>query len=512
MSGEPAARSRRQTLESAGDALEARLAAIFEAALDPIVTIDSRGIIDSVNPACEELLGYPPVELIGENVSCLVSGRDAERHDEYIARYLRTGERTIIGIGREVLARHRDGRLIPVHLAISEFTFEGKRYFTGILRDLRARVEAEDALNVQRTRNRELSQLVDAVIVVLDGDGRVVEWNRAAERAFGLSAGEAVGRTFTETVLSPAAGRRFGEAMERCLDGHRLSDFEIVLPGSDGPMTLLWNVSLLDEGDGRCAWIVCAQDVTEYRKLVAQISEERSLRNLGELAAVVAHEVRNPLAGISGALQIVIKDKGIGDGSREVIGEILERLDSLNATVSDLLVYARPKTPSCARVPLSLLLDDLVLIVRQDPAFSGVEIAVEGPSLDVVCDANMLKPVILNLLLNAAQAMGGEGRIRISVEEARERIARIVVDDDGPGIPEETRATIFEPFFTTKARGTGLGLPIARRIAEQHCGDLRVTEGPLGGARFVLDLPLDGPDAQRARVEASRTRGRVEGR
>jgi signal transduction histidine kinase len=207
------------------------------------------------------------------------------------------------------------------------------------------------------------------------------------------------------------------------------------------------------------------------------------------MAAVIAHEVKNPLAGIRGAVQ-VIGDRFPAD-SREaaVVGEVMSRIDTLNGLIQDLLLFARPPRPRPAPVDVSPLVVTTAELLSADPALSGVRIDVEGSAPPLAADAELLKIVFLNLLVNSAHAMRGKGRIRvvIDVEGARGRVS---VADAGPGIPAEIRERIFTPFFTTKSRGTGLGLPTAKRLVEAHHGTIRVECPPGGGTTVTVELPL----------------------
>jgi signal transduction histidine kinase len=207
------------------------------------------------------------------------------------------------------------------------------------------------------------------------------------------------------------------------------------------------------------------------------------------MAAVVAHEVRNPLAGIKGAIQILISRRGADDGELPVMRDIVARIDALSDLINDLMVFARPRPPRLARIELHPIIADAMTIVRRDAAAQGVEFALTGDDSAVSADGEMIRAAVLNLLLNAAQALGGEGRVAVTTSRSA-GAATVTVRDTGPGIPPEIRDQIFEPFFTTKSRGGGLGLPIARRTAELHGGSLTVECPETGGTVMTLTLPF----------------------
>jgi signal transduction histidine kinase len=169
--------------------------------------------------------------------------------------------------------------------------------------------------------------------------------------------------------------------------------------------------------------------------------------------------------------------------------DIVARIDSLSELINDLMVFARPRPPRLAVVELHAILTDAITIVRRDPAAHGVEISVQGEDISLTADGELVRATVLNLLLNAAQAMAGKGRIVVNTVR-QDGLAVVRISDTGPGIAPEIREQIFEPFFTTKARGGGLGLPIARRTAELHGGALTLECPPEGGTVVTMSLPV----------------------
>jgi two-component system, NtrC family, sensor histidine kinase HydH len=209
------------------------------------------------------------------------------------------------------------------------------------------------------------------------------------------------------------------------------------------------------------------------------------------MAAVVAHEVKNPLAGIRGALQVIGGRLPETSRDRAIMGDIVARLDSLNNIVQDLLVFARPSEPKLGPVPIADLVEQTAALLRKDPAHAGVNVRVSGDRPVLQVDAEQLQTVFLNLLLNAAQASGAASDVQVHITCAAGQ-CRIEVMDRGPGVPPIMRERIFEPFFTTKHRGTGLGLPTAKRVIERHRGGIEVVSPDAGGTTVVVTLPATG--------------------
>jgi len=229
---------------------------------------------------------------------------------------------------------------------------------------------------------------------------------------------------------------------------------------------------------------------TQQRLLSARetLRERENLAQLGEMAAVVAHEVKNPLAGISGVLQVLQSRFPEGSPDRGIIDQVLKRLNSLSVSVHELLAFARPQPLRRVETSARAMLEEVARQLAADPELNAVEVAIAGADLTLVADPAALGRAFLNLSMNSGQAMGGRGRLLITLEQ-RGAVGRVVFRDHGPGIPQAIRAAIFQPFYTTKIRGTGLGLAIVRQTVEAHDGQIYVLDdGP--GASVALEIPL----------------------
>ena len=238
-------------------------------------------------------------------------------------------------------------------------------------------------------------------------------------------------------------------------------------------------------------YIAIRADITARKAAEQRLADQAALAQVGQIAAMVAHEVRNPLAGIKGAMQILISRRKPGDGELQVMQDITARIDALGELINDLMLYARPRPLQLGPVGLRALAEEATTTLRRDPAFQSLDIGIEGAEESVSADGGLMRATVLNLLLNAAQAMSGRGRIIIGLERTGGDV-RIDVRDTGPGIPPEIRERVFEPFFTTKSRGGGLGLAIAKRTAERHGGSLQLTCPEDGGTVARLTLPAGG--------------------
>jgi PAS domain S-box-containing protein len=246
-------------------------------------------------------------------------------------------------------------------------------------------------------------------------------------------------------------------------------------------------VPFLDARGKPFQYMAIRYEITERKRSEELLREQAALARLGEMAAVVAHEVKNPIAGIRGALQVIAsrmaesKDKG-------VINDIIARLDALNGVVQDLLIFARPRELRTETVDLRSTIAGTADLLTRDPALRGLHVKISGAEAVVQADREQLQILFHNILVNAAQAMGGAGDVDVTLGPSPEGWT-ISVADHGPGMAPEVREKAFEAFFTTKHRGTGLGLPTARRIAEAHGGRIDLAESAGGGTVVSIKLP-----------------------
>jgi PAS domain S-box-containing protein len=469
-----------------------RLDAILNMTVDGIIVIDAKGCIEAFNRGAQDLFGYHEDEVLSRNVSILMPSPHHEQHDNYLERYLTTGEAKIIGIGREVTGRRRDGTVFPVRLSVREMRIGGERKFTGLLQDLTKRAHLEGALGASEARWRAIIDSAVDGIIMIDAHGRIEAFNQAAERLFGYTIDEVLGRnvdllmpspyheehdTYLSRYLATRRAKIIGVGRE--VQGLRKDGTTFPLHLSVGEITI--------QGERKFTGIL--HDLTSRVQLEGQLREQAALAKLGEMAAVIAHEVKNPLAGIRGAIQVFggrMADDGL---NTQILTEIVARIDALDQMMKDLLLFARPPKPKRAPIDLVPLVRTTASLLSTDPALREVDIDVEGSAPPMSADADMLRVVFQNLLINSAHAMQGKGRIRVAVAPV-DTSCQIAFIDAGPGIPLDIREKIFTPFFTTKTRGSGLGLPTVKRLIEAHNGQVAIDCPPAGGTTVVLRLPI----------------------
>ncbi|MBI2817327.1 MAG: HAMP domain-containing protein [Acidobacteria bacterium] len=226
-----------------------------------------------------------------------------------------------------------------------------------------------------------------------------------------------------------------------------------------------------------------------------QMSRAEHLATLGELAAGLAHEIRNPLAGIAGVIEVIGRDLPENSPAREVWKEVQQEMRHIQRILNDLLDYARPRLPDIRPADLNTTAEHAVKLARQQVLSRPIEIdLITAPDLPPVeHDSGQMQQVLLNLLLNAIQAIESSGRIDLQLQ-SRDNCAVVTVTDTGRGIDPGQLPNIFRPFFTTKGKGTGLGLSLAQRIVQAHNGRIEVASTRGTGTRFSVWLPLRKPE------------------
>jgi PAS domain S-box-containing protein len=354
--------------------------------------------------------------------------------------------------------------------------------------------QAEDALRRSMKDLEDVKYALDqsTIVATTDRKGTITYANDKFCEISKYSRAELIGQNH-RIINSGYHPREFFQEMWKTIGGGHLWHAEIRNRAKDG--TYYWVdttiVPFLDEQGRPYQYVAIRHDITDRKRVEAELREQAALTRLGQMAAVVAHELKNPLAGLRGALEILGRRMTGEPADRQIITEMVARIDALNQMVQDLLVFARPTPPRFATVSAGQIVRATREILSTDPDMRGVSFELSGVDGDttIQADPELMKAVLLNLIINAAQAMGHAGRIVVSIAETDQR-CQISVADQGPGIPEDIREKVFDPFFTTKHRGTGLGLAVARRTVDLHGGKLRFECPPGGGTVMIVSLPV----------------------
>jgi two-component system, LuxR family, sensor kinase FixL len=466
------------------------LTALIESSDDAILAKDLQGTILSWNRGAERIYGYSSQEIVGQPVLVLMRP-DGSLELAHLLERISRGERVE---RHEAVRVAKDGRIIEVSLTVSPVRDVSGAVIgaMAVARDITERNRDIEKLRENEARLRSIVDAAVDAIILIDARGHVESFNQGAERLFGYTAVEVIGRNVSMLMPSPyrddhdgylANYRDTGVAkiigIGRDVTALRKDGRTFPVRLSVGELTI--------RGEKKFTGIL--HDLSTRVKMEEQLREQAALVRLGEMAAVIAHEVRNPLAAVRGAIEVIGRRLPVGSREAGITADIVTRIDTLNHLVNDLLLFARPPKPHPIAVDLSVLLAGTAALLGEDASYRDVRVQVSGSVPPVTADAELLKIIFTNVFINSAQAMRGSGTIHVALASA-DSMGRVVVSDEGPGISPEIRNKLFTPFVTTKARGTGLGLSTVKRLVEAHHGTIHVECPPGGGTAVTIRLPL----------------------
>jgi two-component system nitrogen regulation sensor histidine kinase GlnL len=368
----------------------------------------------------------------------------------------------------------------------------------------RTKAELAAALEAFQAYHEDLLSSLQDGLIILSHRGEIVSVNQAVEELTGFARGQLLGRVIQQAFPPPAP--LAGLAAKTMASGRNHADFDARLVRADGgALTVSVTVSLVSDANGEAhGAVLVLRDLSRVRDLETQLHRSDRLAALGVLAAGVAHEVRNPLAGIRTAAQLLEGEPGFVPGFREFTGMIIRQVDRLNRIVDDLLAFAGPRPLQRRTCNVNQILEEVLGLAVGGRSGGRIRLVREyDPELPTVsADADRLAQVFLNLVRNSCEAMEGGGDLTVRTRFERSApqcgggtAAIVEILDRGPGIPDAVLQEIFNPFFTTKATGTGLGLPISLRIVEEHGGAMEVASRVGDGTTFRVWLPLGGEES-----------------
>jgi two-component system sensor histidine kinase PilS (NtrC family) len=328
-------------------------------------------------------------------------------------------------------------------------------------------------------------------VLALAPDQTVLHANEAAADVLGIPLARLRGRRWPEALGAKQEGL-LDLVLETLDQEIGVTRREIEVPRPDGttrPVGL--STSILRDDDGTVRGVVAVfADLSEIHAAEERARRSETLAAIGQLSAAVAHEIRNAVVPLSGSVEILKRELHLTGENRRLLDLVSRECGRLNRFVSELLDYVRDSTVRTEPVVVGEVVREVLDLARRHPAAEGVEIRLAGggEGLTVLADGEQLKRVFVNLAHNALEAMEGQGRLEVRIEESEETAA-VSFADSGPGIPAEVQARMFEPFFTTKRGGTGLGLATAHRVLERLGGRLLVRSVPGSGTTVTVELP-----------------------
>jgi len=493
---------------------DARLAAIVESSHDAIYSITLDGIVTSWNRAAHALFGWPAAAVIGQHISLIIPPGHQAEEEEILAR-VRRGE---VVDEFDTVRLSRDGRLVNVSLTISPVRDAAGHSvgISNIARDISERQRFDDT----RARLAAIVESSDDVIVSKNLDGIITSWNVAAERMFGWSAAEAVGRHITLIIPEDRLAEE-DEVIARIRRGERVEHFDTIRRTKDGRLVdVSITVSPVRDSRGRIVGASkIGRDITERRRLDEErrqlLASERTAREAAEAAnrakdeflAVVSHELRTPLNGVFGWARMLQSGELDAAGRERAVAAIVRGASAQVRLIEDLLDISRIVTGNFPLDVERLDLRDVVAAaldtVRPAAAAKAIVIETQTPTdpVPVMGAADRLQQVLWNLLMNAVKFTPRQGRARLALRSSNGN-AEITVTDSGEGIAADVLPHVFERFrqedsSSTRAHaGLGLGLTLVRHVVELHGGSVTAESPGKGhGATFVVRLPLAAPAA-----------------
>ena len=504
---------------------EKLLRLVVESAPNGIVMVDSTGRIVLVNEQTEKYFGYRREELLGRQIEMLIPERMRSKHPDYRDGFIAEQRARAMGLGRSLFGLRKDGSEFPIEIGLSPVETDQELLILSAIVDISERVRVDHELRRIRGYLKNIIDSMPSVLVGVDSDGRITEWNQSAVQVTRVPTGRAIGEPFD--TLFPEFRTQL-ENIQEAIRSHTPIRTERLITEKDGETHYadVMVYPLLE--DGAAGAVIRIDDITSRVRMEQMMVQTEKMMSVGGLAAGMAHEINNPLSGVLQSSQNLKRrlspDLQVNLSTAEALGVdlqlvyryleergILEFVESIQQSasrasriVADMLAFSRSTSTEFQPERIDEILDTVLRLAASDYDlkkkydFKQIEIVRDfDPELGPVeCDHTEIEQVFLNLVKNAAQAMSHSDSPlphRITLRTRRDgEWARIEVEDNGPGMEEQTRRRVFEPFFTTKAVGvgTGLGLSVSYfMITEQHKGTIDVTSTTGEGTCFTVRLP-----------------------
>ncbi len=468
---------------------------IVAALPDAVVVTGMDRRVLAANDAGADLLGWEVSDIVGQAIADAVSPSErahvASREDRVLAGEPQRYETKVVN--------HSTGEERDVAVSSGPFRVNGDLIGTvATLRDITDPKRAQDTLARSEARYRHLVESASDAIVTLDANGRFTTVNHAAENISGYRREELVGQWFAPMLPDDDLPKALGH-FQQALSGET-GLFETQFYRKDGEVRTISVTYSTPQKDEEVLCLI--RDVTDQKMLQEQLIQSEKMSAIGQLVSGVAHELNNPLAGISAFAQLLLAEKRFPPEQRTAAETIYSEARRASRIVQNLLTFARQHKAEKVPTGLNQVLDDTLELRGYELRVRGIDVRREyDESLpDTMADAHQLQQVFLNLITNAEQAMeqrdGHHHRLTVRTRRTGDTM-RIEVEDSGDGIPANLIERIFNPFFTTKptGSGTGLGLSISLGIVREHEGRIWAENVPQGGARFVVELPVIQPRA-----------------
>ncbi len=470
----------------------------FQHSTDGIIITDLEGRILEANEAFLKIFGYEYHEVIGRYTGFL---RAPQTSDEFYRRMWESINTKGEWKG-EIINKCKDGTLIPVWLSITPIYENGKRIgYMGVEIDISEKKRIENALIKEKRFTESLIETANSLIVGLNLKGEITLFNKKLEATTGYKKEEVLGKNWFEIFLP----ERIRPSVEEVFDGivnDRIPSYyeNPILTRSGEERYIAWsNTAIRNEKNEIIGALGIGQDITEQKRLEQQILQSERLATIGQMAAKVAHEIRNPLSSIMLNAELLgdeirAASDAISQDAEVLLKSIISEVDRVAKLTEEYLQFSRLPDADPQPGDLINLVREVVEFIEPEASSRGIQIVTEYETdeLQLVFDAQQMRQVLMNIFKNALEAMRRGGILTIRVRDTRSK-AIIAVADTGEGIPKEVQEKIFQPFYTTKDMGTGLGLAISQQVIQEHGGHIEFESEPGKGTTFYLHLPKKKP-------------------
>ena len=514
--------TQRLAAEQAMRGSEARLRGIMERVADGIVTADEQGLIESLNPAAAKIFGYTEDEVRGRNVSLLMPEPYASEHDRYLEIARERGTSGFLGAGpRELAGRRKDGSEFPLELALTDIRVAGRRLFVGVTRDISDRKQAEAALRASEVRFRGVVDNSPSAIFLKDLEGRFLLANKKFEEWYGVSREDVLGMTSHD--IYPEENANLYVSFDKTVaDSGEAIEEEREITFVDGTVRpiIIAKFPVRDPEGNLVGVGTFNTDLSQQRDAERQLRQAQKMDALGQLTGGIAHDFNNLLMIIGGHARLAMGSLDNHGDAETSLKKVLRATDQATSLTRQLLTFSRRQITEKRIFNVAKVLQEIEELL---PSTLGekIELAleIEDEGACVKTDAGEFNQAILNLAINARDAMPSGGKVALgqrlvhfdeaAIDEHPDltpgTYVEVYVRDEGEGIQPELLSRILEPFFSTKetGKGTGLGLSMVYGFAKQSGGDLGIASAVGSGTTVRILLPAaDGqPSDQLSGVE-----------
>lgn len=465
-----------------------RLESVIQNNADAIWMTDMEDTVLEVNPSFETMFGWTARDVLGQKLPIIPDS--LKKVMEQTHQRIKKGESLV---GLETIRRRKDGDLMEVEITLSPIRdFNGTVIgITGICRDISRRKRAEEELKAKTIFLESFIENNGDAILLFDHKGVVQKVNKTFESIFGWLQDEVLGVGLYDLPHIPEEyveeSIRWGEQVKQ---GRPIFAKETIRKHKSGnALNVVFSASPIFDGKGAGnGWAVTIRDITEWKVAQEHLQNSEKLSVAGQLAAGIAHEIRNPLTSIKGFMTLMKPVFQERMQYHDIITSEIERIESI---LNELLILAKPQPMKCERKDIRVLISQVITLLDSQAILHNVQFVTEfkGGVADVSCDENQLKQVFINFIKNAMEAMPNGGNITIQVIRSKDNQMRIRIKDQGCGIPADVLTKIGQPFYTTKEKGTGLGFMISKKIIENHSGSIHIESEVGKGTVIEITFP-----------------------